>query len=126
MICDPVAWARTRGANRYTPDKQRAYRGLIIFAARAEMRGKKPFVGPIAMDYLAVFAVPKSWSKTRKASALHQDIYPTARPDLDNLAKLAADALNGIVYRDDAQIVTAKLDKIYGPQPKVVITVMPK
>jgi Holliday junction resolvase RusA-like endonuclease len=39
---------------------------------------------------------------------------PTVRPDLLKLARAVEDALSGIVYRDDAQIVREILDKFYG------------
>jgi Holliday junction resolvase RusA-like endonuclease len=36
-----------------------------------------------------------------------------------------ADAFNGVVFRDDALIVTLCCRKIYGLQPKLVVTVSP-
>lgn len=45
------------------------------------------------------------------------------RRDWDNLAKLVCDALNGIAYRDDAQIHRAVVDKLYTDTPytKIII-----
>jgi Holliday junction resolvase RusA-like endonuclease len=50
-------------------------------------------------------------------------IHPTVRPDVDGLAKGLLDALNGIVYRDDAAVVELRLVKLYGGPPGVEITV---
>ena len=36
---------------------------------------------------------------------LEWEIRPTKRPDLDNIAKAVLDALNGLAYQDDSQIV---------------------
>ena len=48
--------------------------------------------------------------------------FHTKRPDLDNLAKAVKDALKGVIYADDSQIVEAHLFKRYGePQVKVQI-----
>lgn len=41
-------------------------------------------------------------------------IYPHTRPDLDNLLKLFWDALNGIVFKDDAQVVSINAKKEFG------------
>ena len=49
--------------------------------------------------------------------ATHETFRPAKRPDFDNIGKIIADALNGVAYRDDAQIVEAKLVKIYVDGP---------
>jgi Holliday junction resolvase RusA-like endonuclease len=49
-----------------------------------------------------------------------KETYHTKRPDIDNLAKAVKDALKGVVYRDDSQIVEAHLFKQYG-EPAVKI-----
>ena len=50
---------------------------------------------------------------------------PTGRPDLDNLIKALTDACNGIVWRDDAQIVRLMAEKRYSEQPGASISVIP-
>jgi len=47
-------------------------------------------------------------------------VYHTKKPDIDNLAKAVKDALKGIIYKDDSQIVEAHLFKQYG-EPAVKI-----
>lgn len=44
---------------------------------------------------------------------LSGQLYPTKKPDWDNVGKIICDALNGIAYRDDAQIVFAAVSKSY-------------
>jgi Holliday junction resolvase RusA-like endonuclease len=51
--------------------------------------------------------------------------YPTKRPDVLKLARAVEDAMTGIVYRDDAQIVREQLVKDYGEPARVEITVEP-
>jgi Holliday junction resolvase RusA-like endonuclease len=48
--------------------------------------------------------------------------FPTGRPDLDNVCKLVTDALNGLAYRDDAQIVTLLADRCWSDRALVVAT----
>lgn len=49
--------------------------------------------------------------------------YPTSRPDALKLARAVEDALSGILYRDDSQIVTELLEKRYGTPERVEIQV---
>ena len=69
--------------------------------------------------------IPVSWTKAKRADALAGLVMPTGRPDLDNLVKALTDACNGIVWRDDAQIVRLMAEKRYGEQPGAVVSVIP-
>ena len=59
----------------------------------------------------------------RPKSAPKRRLYPDRKPDLSNMTKAIEDALKGVVYRDDSQIVRMVLEKDYDPQPGVVIRV---
>ncbi len=48
------------------------------------------------------------------------------RPDVGKLARAVEDALTGIIWKDDSQIVTATLDKHYDEKPGVWINVFPQ
>ena len=48
-------------------------------------------------------------------------IAPIVKPDLLKLARAVEDALSGLVYKDDAQIVREILDKHYGEPARVEI-----
>jgi Holliday junction resolvase RusA-like endonuclease len=80
-------------------------------------------VEPLFVAVEAVCDVPVSWSKKKRETALSGVSRPTGKPDLDNIAKLYCDALNGIVWKDDSQIVAMQLTKRYGHEPKTIITV---
>ena len=69
------------------------------------------------------FAVPASWSKKKRAAALVGTIQPTGKPDIDNLVKTIGDALNGILWRDDSQIVDLRAAKFYANEPFTTLTV---
>ena len=57
---------------------------------------------PVVLDVRFWFPVPKSYMRKRRPvpEAPH-----TSKPDLDNLLKLVKDALNGVAWSDDAQVV---------------------
>ena len=71
---------------------------------------------PVRLTTWFVFARPKSAPKRR--------IFPTVKPDLDKLKRAVMDALKGIIYIDDAQVVEHGVSaKRYGLPERVEITV---
>ncbi|WP_423739149.1 RusA family crossover junction endodeoxyribonuclease [Clostridium sporogenes] len=48
-------------------------------------------------------------------------VRPTIKPDVDNIAKVILDSLNGLAYKDDKQIVTCGISKWYGEDPRVEV-----
>ena len=76
------------------------------------------------VDVLAFIAMPKSWS--RKKQVHHWGLMHRTKPDWDNIGKAVSDALNGVAWEDDGQIVVARVARVYaakGESPKVVITI---
>jgi Holliday junction resolvase RusA-like endonuclease len=67
--------------------------------------------------------IPPSWTKKRQAAALAGVEWPTGRPDSDNLAKGVLDALNGILWGDDAAVVELTVSKRYCTRPRTCVTV---
>lgn len=63
--------------------------------------------GPAAVSL--EFSVPKPKSAPKK-----RDVLPHKRPDLDKLVRAALDAMSGVAFRDDAQIVDITATKRYG------------
>ena len=50
-------------------------------------------------------------------------IYPTKKPDADNIAKIVLDALNGVAYTDDTQVINLSVQKRYGEVPEVKVEI---
>lgn len=113
--------ARFGNGRTYTPAKTVAYEGLIALAGQDAMDGSPPSERPVYLIVNAYFGFPKSWSqKRRREKPIH---WHTARPDGDNILKAVGDGLNGIAWRDDSQIVMAKVAKQYGETPRLEIIV---
>ena len=51
------------------------------------------------------------------------DMRPVKRPDWDNVGKIVTDALNGVAYDDDSQIVSASVEKYYSEEPRTEIKI---
>ena len=114
----------TRSGRMYTPS-QTVNAETFAKLCAVDQVGQPMLDGPLVVAMHAVFPIPVSWNKKDKAAALRGDLRPTGKPDLDNLGKLYADALNKIVWGDDAQIVSMALSKSYGTEPGVTITINP-
>lgn len=109
----------------YTPAATESYEAACrLFASRA-VDENGPFAAkvPLTCSVVATFGVPVSWSKRKRLSALARDIYPTGKPDADNIIKVLGDAFNGVLWHDDAQVVTWSFRKVYGEIPGVSVEV---
>ena len=116
---DPVGKQRARYAKRgnyvmaYTPDKTRNYESLIKEAAIEAMGTSEPLETPITL-YLYIRApIPKSLPKKRIEACLNGLEKPIKKPDASNVLKSVEDAMNGVVYKDDSQIVNIHVSKVY-------------
>ena len=107
----------------YTPQKTRSYEALIFGAAIGAMGDRPPFDEAVTIEMRAIYPIPASWSERKRQKALVGEIKPTTKPDLDNVAKCWNDAMNGVVYTDDACVVIMMLEKRYGPEPLVTVTI---
>lgn len=51
-------------------------------------------------------------------------MYPVTRPDVDKWARAALDALTGMAYEDDSQVVHLAVGKAYGSAWSTVVRIM--
>lgn len=117
-------------ARMFTPGKTVNYENLVRMAAWEAMVGTASNIdpsrilsGPVQANLLIGVQIPASWSKKKQAQALAGEIFPTSKPDLDNSIKSAFDAMNGVVYKDDSQVVTTVCKKRYREAPGLWVTV---
>jgi Holliday junction resolvase RusA-like endonuclease len=106
----------------YTDGKTRTYEAQLRYAAQQEMTGRPPTALPVRVTVEARFPVSASWSKRKQRAALAGEARPCTVPDWENIAKLL-DALNGVVWLDDRQVVDGTIRKIYAEAPSLVVTV---
>ena len=120
----PRFTARYGRAYVHTPEKTVIYENHIKAEYARQCKGQR-FAddSQLAMRIAAYYAIPKSTSNKRRQQMLAGIIRPTKKPDADNVLKAIADALNGLAYRDDAQIIAAVIEKHYSEEPKVEIEI---
>lgn len=107
---DPIPQPRPRFGNgrAYQPKRIIDYKKIVQLAARSAMRDKIIFDKCVDIEL-----------------KFYRKFSPTSRNygDFDNLAKSICDALNGIVYKDDSQIVRCVIEKRQDKEnPRVEIT----
>ena len=110
---------RTMKGGRTYPDPATVKAEQLIQMVVGAAWRKAPLDEPLALRVVAYFERPKS--KPKKV------LYPTGKPDHDNLDKTVGDSLNGILWRDDSVIVDGGCKKRYcspdHPQPGLAIRV---
>lgn len=118
----PRATVTAGHARMYTDAKTRSEEAVIRDMASQIMDGRVPYEEAVVLTMIAYRQIPTSFSKKKRADAEGGVLLPTTKPDADNLLKIS-DALNGIVFRDDSQVVTAIIHKRYSERPRLLIDV---
>lgn len=104
----------------FIPKKTRQYQEKIKQAFAAS--GGRKIDGAVCMRIEVFRALPKSRPKKVESEP---DIY---RPDVDNIAKCVMDALNGLAYDDDAQVVSLRVTKYprIRREERIIVTIWPQ
>lgn len=110
-------------AKTRTPDQTVIYENLVKTEYRNQSGVRFPDDAMLDVRVIAYYTIPKSISKKKRQAMLDHKVRPTKKPDFDNIGKVICDSLNGIAYRDDAQIVDAQVRKFYSDTPRVVVII---
>lgn len=105
----------TKTGHTYTPQKTLLYENWIKTCYLSRV-GEKMLQGPIKASIEAYYTIPKSKSKKIKEQMRKNMIRPTKKPDSDNVAKAVLDSINGIAYKDDAQVVDLTVSKYWADE----------
>lgn len=106
-----------------TPQRTVEYENLVKMEYKAQAGLQFPDDAMLSVRIFAYMTIPKSVSKKKRTAMLEGLIRPTKKPDHDNIGKIVCDALNGIAYRDDAQIVDSLVRKFYSDKPCVLVEI---
>lgn len=125
----PVPKGRARYVRRgnhistYTPEKTRTYETLIKDAARQAMGVSEPLETPVSLYLYIRVPIPASSTKKRLQAIADGSEKPIKKPDASNVLKSVEDGMNGVVYKDDSQIVNIHVTKVFSSEPGVDICV---
>lgn len=112
------AWQRAGrvGKRSFTPAKTLAAEQQVGWLAIKAMAGAAPiFERPVRLTVQVEMQQPVRLTKAERAAIDAGTKRPTGTPDIDNLLKTVLDGLNGVAFRDDAQVCEVVASKRYAP-----------
>lgn len=94
-----------------------AYESYVIDRYLSEI-GEIRHTGCISLKINVFYGIEKKHFGKKGLNAegklkLEGKIFPTKKPDIDNIAKIIMDALNGVAYDDDKQVCVLEIRKFY-------------
>jgi len=98
--------------------KLKAWRAAVRAVGESfwlSLSGPAMFCGPVIVTTEFRVVRPKSVKRAM----------PTIKPDLDHYIRSVGDALTGVIWDDDSQIVEIRARKVYSPNPGATIIVTP-
>jgi len=122
-----------QGSKRVVPTKQgprviegneaklRPWRQEVANVAIEMMNGERPFSGPVAVRVNFYLPRPRGHFGTGRNEERLRDsapVAPATKPDLDKLARALLDALTGVAFHDDSQVVSLTTSKLYADEEK--------
>lgn len=115
----------TRSGRSYKPRKIVNYQKYVVELVKPQLPEGFEIIPAGSLIYIEqlhyIYAYPKAFSKKKKQQG---KIYKETKPDLqDNLNKAFLDALEGVVYEQDQNIVSINnLQKYYGEKDAILLT----
>jgi Holliday junction resolvase RusA-like endonuclease len=103
----------TREGRCYTPKKTSNYEELVRLIWLAKYGPATRIHGPCIALVEAYLMPPKKTTTP----------IPTKKPDLDNIAKIVLDSLNGLAYKDDSQVFQLTISKQWARDGRPHVTV---
>ena len=121
---DPTPKARPRVTKRgITYNPQKKISDDVRLQVKAQY-GDDPIEGAVGVLMEFHMPIPKSYSKKKKQLIETGKIFHTKKPDIDNLEKFILDCMNGIVFKDDSQIVQTYARKQYSSNPRTEVEII--
>lgn len=107
----------------YTPENTKDYEMLIKQYFKIKYPRYVPLENRVFVKIIAQFKIPKTATKKDKELIKQGKLSPTKKPDIDNIVKIILDALNKMAFKDDNQITKIEIEKIYGEEEKIYVSI---
>jgi Holliday junction resolvase RusA-like endonuclease len=108
----------------YTDKQTLSYEAMIATFAKQAMGGTEPLKTPVSVFLYVRLPIPQSYPKKRREACLSGAEKPCKKPDIDNIAKTYLDAMNGVIFVDDTQVIDLHVKKLYAAEAGVDVMVM--
>jgi Holliday junction resolvase RusA-like endonuclease len=117
----PRFFRKGKGVGTYSDQQTEAGKTMLFISS--QLKGMEPIEGAVSFKAVFYMPIPKSTSKKKKTMMMAGSIYHTKKPDCDNLEKFIWDCLNGLAWKDDAQVIRSTVFKRYDDNPRTEITI---
>ena len=107
----------------YTPRETHEYERSVRDAFRVKYPRAVKILGALTVSIDAYFEPPNGASKIMREKMLSGEVRPAKKPDADNLIKSICDAMNGVAYVDDGQVVSVSCRKLYSNVARVEVVI---
>jgi Holliday junction resolvase RusA-like endonuclease len=113
----------TKTGHSYQPKDIVDFKNAVRWIARAQAPQLSQSDKPFHVELVFSFRRPESTKKPLKTQIdeFNALVVKTTKPDVDNLTKAILDALNGIIWIDDAQVCELHVTKGIGKQDKIIV-----
>lgn len=103
----------------------RPWKALVSDAALKEIGGRGPlYRGPLSLSLMFYMPRPKGHFGRRGLLPSAPE-HPAVKPDVTKLIRAVEDAMTGIVWKDDTQVVIQQAQKQYGEPARCEVIVHP-
>lgn len=119
--CVPKARPRVTRNGTYTPKRTKDYERHVKKSLLEQ--GAKGSEKPLTMKVDIYKGYLKNWTIKQREQADNGIKQPYRRPDVDNYVKSILDGADGILYKDDAQIIRLEIEKHYDRKPRVEVQI---
>ena len=123
----PKPQQRHRSNGRFQYDPSSKDKKQFLLQAK-QFAPAKPITKDIELSITFCYKRPRNHFRSKNKELILKDdapFYKSSKADLDNLVKFVCDALNGIFYKDDSQIVSIYASKVWGAEDYVFVKVSP-
>lgn len=107
----------------YTDASTKAYEAAIRGAFKKQCEITEPLTSALSVRIMACYGKTKGMSNAFWKRCENGEERPTKKPDADNIAKAVLDALNGIAWKDDNQVVDLQIVKKYYYEDKLMVSI---
>jgi Holliday junction resolvase RusA-like endonuclease len=129
LLGSPISWRRPchklTGGRVIIFDSQKKEKDQIRWQIRGHLGIKDLLTCPVTMTMTFAFNPPIASSRVRRREYLSGMSNHMIKPDIDNLAKFYLDCLTGCVLKDDCQVFSLVLNKVYSEVEGTKITINP-
>lgn len=107
----------------YTPNKTKDYENYIRQIFKIKYPNFEMITSRVSINIIAYIGISKSISKKDKEKVLNDEMSPIKKPDIDNIAKVILDALDGFVLQNDKQVTKMSVEKRYSDVEKLFVKI---